>query len=103
MVSPVLDIHTGFPWSRTDELREFVGVRDSQRFPTFNSLDLQITRPVPLPFRHREIKARIGFSVFNVLNHFNPRDAQGDIDSYRYGDLFNGVGRIFRGKFVFEF
>lgn len=102
-VSPVLDVHTGFPWSRTDELREYVGVRDSQRFPTFNSFDLQITRPVPLPFRHREFKARIGVSVFNVFNHFNPRDVQGDIDSYRYGDLFNGVGRTLRGKFIFEF
>ncbi|MBV9441858.1 MAG: hypothetical protein JO217_04105 [Acidobacteriaceae bacterium] len=25
----------------------------------------------------------IGFSVFNLLNHFNPRDVQNDMDSYR--------------------
>jgi hypothetical protein len=41
--------------------------------------------------------------VFNLLNHFNPRDVQNDIDSYRFGALFNGVGRTFRGKFVLEF
>ena len=102
-LSPVLDVHTGFPYSEIDQLREFVGPRDSQRFPEFNSFDLQVTRPIPLPIPHKEVKARIGFSVFNVFNHFNPRDVQNDIDSYRYGAFFNGVGRTFRGKFVLEF
>ena len=43
------------------------------------------------------MKARIGFGVFNLFNHFNPRDVQSEVDSARYGDLFNGVGRMFRG------
>jgi hypothetical protein len=100
---PVLDVHTGFPYSRIDQSRQFIGPRDSLRFPRFNSFDLQVTRPIPLPFPHRELKARIGFSVFNLFNHFNPRDVQSDIDSYRYGAFFNGVGRTFRGKFILEF
>jgi hypothetical protein len=102
-VTPVLDVHTGFPYSRFNQSREFVGPRDSLRFPRFNSLDLQVTRPIALPFPHKELKARIGFSVYNLLNRFNPRDVQGDIDSDRYGALFNGVGRTFRGKFIVEF
>lgn len=102
-VTPDLDVHTGFPYSATDQWRDFVGPRDSQRLPWFSSLDVQITREFPLPFRRHDLKARIGVSVFNVLNHFNPRDVQSDIDSYRYGALFNGVGRTFRGKFIFEF
>jgi len=102
-LTPVLDVHTGFPYSRTDQSREFIGPRDSLRFPRFNSFDLQITRPIPLPMPHRDLKARIGFSVFDLFNHFNPRDVQNDIDSYRYGALFNGVGRTFRGKFILEF
>jgi len=101
--TPVLDVHTGFPYSRFNQSREFVGPRDSLRFPQFNSLDLQVTRPIALPFPHKELKARIGFSVYNLLNRFNPRDVQGDIDSDRYGALFNGVGRTFRGKFIVEF
>jgi hypothetical protein len=102
-LSPVLDVHTGFPYSDIDQSREFVGPRDSLRFPAFNSFDLQISRPISLPIPHKEVKARVGFSVFNVFNHFNPRDVQNDIDSYRYGGFFNGVGRTFRGKFVLEF
>jgi hypothetical protein len=100
---PVLDVHTGFPYSVTDQLREFIGPRDSQRFPRFTSFDLQVTRPISLPFPHEKLKARIGFSVFNLLNHFNPRDVQSDVDSDRFGALFNGVGRTFRGKFILEF
>lgn len=100
---PFLDVHTGFPYSDLNQEREFVGPRDSLRFPLFDSFDLQVTRPIRLPFPHKDIRARIGFSVFNLLNRFNPRDVQSDIDSYRYGALFNGVGRTFRGKFIWEF
>ena len=103
MLLPVLDVHTGFPWSDINQAREFVGPRNSERFPRFASFDLQVTRPVSLPLPHEKLKARVGFSVFNLLNHFNPRDVQGDIDSIRYAGLFNGVGRTFRGKFVLEF
>lgn len=100
---PVLDIHTGFPWSKINQQRDFVGLRDSQRYPRFTSFDLQVTRPVKLPIPHERLKTRIGFSVFNLFNHFNPRDVQNDIDSARYAALFNGVGRTFRGKFILDF
>lgn len=100
---PVLDIHTGFPWSQFDEARAFVGPRDSERFPRFTSFDLQVTRSVTLRFRHERLKSRIGFSVFNLFNQFNPRDVQGDIESIRYASFFNGVGRTFRGKFILDF
>jgi hypothetical protein len=103
MILPVLDVHTGFPWSDINQAREFVGPRNSERLPRFASFDLQVTRPVSLPLPHEKLKARVGFGVFNLLNHFNPRDVQGDIDSIRYAELFNGVGRTFRAKFVLEF
>ena len=102
-VAPVWDIHTGFPYSQIDQARDFVGPRDSKRFSEFSSFDLQISRLFSLPIPHKEVKARIGVSVFNLFDHFNPRDVQNDIDSYRYGALFNSVGRIFRGRFVWEF
>jgi len=103
MVLPVLDVRTGFPYSLIDQTREFVGPRDAERFPQFASLDLQVTRPIALHFGREKLKARIGFSVFNLLNRFNPRDVQSDLDSERFGAMFNGVGRTFRGKFVLDF
>jgi hypothetical protein len=102
-VLPVFDIHTGFPYSLLDQYRDFVGPRDSRRFRRFNSLDMQVTRPISLPFPHKDMRARVGLSVFNLLNRFNPRDVQNDIDSDRFDSFFNGVGRTFRGKFVLEF
>jgi len=100
-VAPVLDVHTGFPYSPINQYREFVGPRNDLRFPRFVSTDLQVWREIRLPIK--EEHARIGFGAFNVFNHPNYRDVQNDLDSYRYGDFFNGVGRIFHGKFVLEF
>jgi hypothetical protein len=100
-VSPVLDVHTGFPYSTANQLREFVGPRNELRFPRFVSTDLQVLREIHLPIRDK--RAKIGFGVFNIFNRANYRDVQNVIDSYRSGEFFNGVGRTFHGKFVMEF
>lgn len=99
--APVLDTHTGFPYSTIDQYREFVGPRNELRFPRFVSTDLQVWREIKLPIKEKH--AKIGFGVFNVFNHPNYRDVQNDIDSYRFGKFFNGVARGFHGKFVMEF
>jgi hypothetical protein len=100
---PVLDIHTGFPYSTVNELREFVGPRNERQFRQFNSFDLQVLREFRVPFRGKERSVKVGFSVFNLFNHSNPRDVQNDLDSQRFGDFFNGPPRTFRGKLVFGF
>lgn len=100
-VAPVLDTHTGFPYSTINQYREFVGPRNDLRFPRFISTDVQVWREIPLPIK--EMHARVGFGAFNAFNHPNYRDIQDDLDSNRYGEFFNGVGRIFHGKFVLEF
>jgi hypothetical protein len=100
-VSPTVDLHTGFPYSVQDEERQYIGPRNVQRLPTFNSVDLQVHKRITVPFVGK--KAEVGFSVFNIFNHFNPRDVQNILESDRFGGYFNGVGRTFRGKFVLEF
>jgi hypothetical protein len=99
---PVLDIHTGFPYSLVNEAREFVGARNDHRFRDFNSFDLQAYRQFRLPFT-RERKVKVGLGVFNLFNHANPRDVQNDLDSPRFGEFFNSPNRTFRGKFAFGF
>jgi hypothetical protein len=100
-LSPVIDVHTGFPYSVQNQERQYIGLRNAQRFPAFASVDLQVQKRIKLPLIDKH--AQVGFNVFNILNHFNPRDVQNDIDSHRFGSEFNGVGRTFRGKFVLEF
>jgi hypothetical protein len=99
-VYPVLDVRTGFPLSVVDENRDFVGARnEAGRYPTFVSLDMQVSKRLRL-FHHN---ATIGLKVFNITDHFNPRDFQGNLASAGFGGFANSVGRTFRGKWVFEF
>jgi hypothetical protein len=97
---PVLDTRTGFPLSHLDADRNFVGPRNGVgRFPAFVSLDAQVSKKL-LVFGHR---TTVGLKVFNITNHFNPRDYQGNLASGNFGDFNNSVGRTFRGKWIFEF
>lgn len=103
-VAPILDIRTGFPVSVMDEDKNFVGERDrAGRYPTFASLDLQVLKSVTAPGRWKEnYKLRLGVKVFNLTNHFNPRDFQSNLASAEFGSFYNGVGRKFGLKFVIE-
>jgi hypothetical protein len=99
-VFPVLDVRTGFPLSVLDENRNFVGARDEAgRYPTFVSLDMQVSKR----FRVFHHNATAGLKLFNITNHFNPRDYQGNLASADFGAFANSVGRTVRGKWVFEF
>jgi TonB dependent receptor len=103
MLMPVLDIHTGFPYSVVNEKRDFVGPRNDERFPRFDSFDLQVLRNFGLPFHGKEHAVKVGFGVFNLFNHANPRDVQNDLDSDRSGQFFNSAVRTVKGKLVFGF
>jgi outer membrane receptor protein involved in Fe transport len=100
---PVYEIHTGFPYSVENEFREYVGPRNVARFPRFSSFDLQISRPLTLPVGEKHLHARVGMGVFNLFNHFDPRDVQNNLASARFGQFFNTSWREYRGKFVMEF
>ena len=100
---PVYDLHTGFPYSVQDEFREYVGPRNTNRYPRFSSFDLQVTRRLTIPVGDRKLKARAGIGIFNLFNHFNPRDVQNNLASAQFGSFFNDAWREYRGKFVLEF
>lgn len=103
-VVPVLDFRNGLPLSVIDEDRNFVGPRNrAGRFPNFASLDLQVLKSISAPGRFSEnYRFRVGVKVFNLTNHFNPRDFQGNVASDEFGGFYNGVGRKFGMKFVIE-
>jgi outer membrane receptor for ferrienterochelin and colicin len=102
-LAPVFDIRTGFPYSIIDEERNFVGPRDrAGRYPTFASLDLQVSKSVSLPGRWNKYRADLGVKIFNLTNHFNPRDFQNNLASSDFGSFSNGVGRKYGMKIAFS-
>jgi hypothetical protein len=103
-VTPVLDLRDGFPLSNIDEDRNFVGPRNrAGRYPTFASLDMQVLKSLSAPGRFKEkYRLRVGMKIFNVTNHFNPRDYQGNLASDEFGGFYNGVGRKYGMKFLIE-
>ena len=100
---PVLDIHSGFPFSRVDDDLNFVGHRNTQRYPAFASLDMQAVRQCRISMFRHKVDSKIGVKVFNITGHSNLRDVQNNIASPDYGRLYNNVGRQFRGKLEFDF
>jgi hypothetical protein len=102
-IMPVFDVHTGFPYSVQNEYREYIGPRSSQRYPTFTSTDLQVTRPFTLHLGERQLKMRAGVTVFNLFNHNNPRDVQTIVQSANFNRFYNDAWREYRGKLVFQF
>jgi hypothetical protein len=101
---PILDVHTGFPYSRLDANWNYVGERNQAgRRPTFIGFDTKLQYPVDFTFRKHHIQFRAGLTVLNVLNHFNPRDVQQYGPSPNYGQLYNSVGRQFRIDGDFDF
>jgi hypothetical protein len=101
--SPTLEIRSGFPFSIVDEQLNFVGSRNQAgRFPTFLSLDMQVTKAFRIP-KFEKHKMRIGAAVFNITNHFNPRDVQNNLGSPQFGQFYNSLGISVRGKFLIDF
>jgi len=102
-IAPVWDIHTGFPWSVQNEYREYIGPRNTERFPAFSSFDLQVTRPFTVHMGEHQLKMRAGGAIFNVFDHNNPRDVQTIVNSSQFGNYYNDAWRTFRGKLIFQF
>jgi hypothetical protein len=103
VLSPSFELRSGFPFSAVNEQLDFVGPRNrAGRYPTFMSLDAQITKGFRIP-RFEKHKMRIGIAVFNITNHFNPRDVQNNLSSPRFGQFFNSLGTSIRGKFELDF
>jgi hypothetical protein len=102
VLTPVVDWHTGFPFSVVNEQQDFVGPRnEGGRFPQLMTLDLLVMKGLKIKFRGKEHKGRAGFTIFNITNHWNPRDVQNNIASGQFGTFFNSADRSIRLKFEF--
>ena len=102
VATPVVEWRSGFPFSLLDEQQEYVGPRNGGgRFPQLLTLDLLVTKGVKIPFRGKKYKGRVGVTIFNITNHWNPRDVQNNLASPAFGTFYNSPDRSFRTKFEF--
>ena len=102
VATPVVDWRSGFPFSIVNEQQDFVGPRnEGGRFPSLLTLDLLVTKGLTIPFRGKKYRGRAGMTIFNITNHWNPRDVQNNFDSSQFGTFFNSPGLSVRLKFEF--
>jgi Carboxypeptidase regulatory-like domain len=90
--SPLVDVHSGFPYSSINVTQQYVGTPNGQRFPEFFSLDLKGYRTFRIPFlKGKNGKGhhfRLGAYSLNVTNHGN------------FSTVYNNVASPDFGKFV---
>jgi hypothetical protein len=86
------EIRSGFPYSAVNQELEFVGARNSLRFPLSKSLDASIERR----FRIGRFEPWIGFVFVNALNLFNPSDVQRNVASPLFGSFYSAPVRQIR-------
>jgi len=103
--SPVVDVHSGLPFSQLDVFQNYLGTPNSLRFPVFFSLDVRVYREfslrVPFLGRSANRKLRFGLYSLDVTNHQNPHDVYNEVASPFFG-RFAGFDRRLDG-FVIDF
>jgi hypothetical protein len=99
-VVPGIEWRSGFPYTVFAPNYSVVGERNrGGRFPTFLSIDLRVTKKFVV--RGRAI--RLGFEIFNLTDHSNPRDVFSNVASPLFGDFTNTVPFSARLRFSLGF
>jgi hypothetical protein len=91
------DWHTGFPYSRVDEMLDFVGPRHADRFPTAVRMELGVERRVKIG----KWEPWVIVHAFNPFRTFLPADVQANTASPFFGSFYNSEIRHFRLQFRF--
>ena len=99
LVSSILEVHSGFPYSPVNGMLDWVGPRNQLfYFPTFTMLDLDVERR----FTFIKGKPWIGIRAYNALNRFSPTEVQANLSSAAFGSFYNSYGRQLRLQVRFE-
>jgi hypothetical protein len=96
-LSPILDVHTGYPYSNVDVLQDYVGTPNGQRFATYLSLDLKIYRVFQVPFLGAKSgkvhHIRLGFYSLNITNHGNFNAVYNNVTAPNFGEFVGFLDR----------
>ena len=95
--SPLVDVHSGFPYSAIDVQQQYVGIPNGQRFSEYFSLDMKLYREFKVPFLGRRSgrahHIRLGVYTLNVTDHHNYNAVYNNVASPIYGHF---AGYLYR-------
>ena len=97
--SPIVDLHSGQPYSNIDTLQNYVGTPNGQRFATFFTLDVKIYRQFRVPFfgsdhgKGKGHHVRLGFYSLNVTNHGNFNAVYNNVTAPNFGQFAGFLDR----------
>jgi Carboxypeptidase regulatory-like domain len=100
--SPLVDVHSGYPYSALDVSQQYVGMPNALRFPSFFSLDLKAYREFRIPFlKSKSGKGhhlRLGVYTLNTTDHGNYNAVYNNVASPNFskfaGFLYRHEGMI---------
>jgi type II secretory pathway pseudopilin PulG len=97
VLSPILDVHSGYDYSNVDVLQNYVGTPNGQRFATYLSLDVKIYRVFQVPFigtKSGKIHhIRLGFYSLNITNHGNFNAVYNNVTAPNFGQFVGFLDR----------
>jgi hypothetical protein len=97
MFSPILDVHSGYPYSNVDVLQNYVGTPNGEKFATYLSLDVKIYRNFQIPFMGAKSgkthHIRLGFYSLNVTNHGNFNAVYNNVAAPNFGQFVGFLDR----------
>jgi hypothetical protein len=95
--SPLVDMHSGYPYSNVDVEQNYVGTPNGQRFATYFSLDVKFYREFKIPFLGSEHgqahHVRLGFYSLNVTNHGNFNAVYNNVTAPNFGQFVGFLDR----------
>lgn len=95
-VAPLVEAHSGFPFSVRDVAQNFVGRRDYRRFPPYFSLDLEVGKVFQVT---KKYGLRLSIRSTNLTDHFNPLNVRANLADPEFGQFFASYPRRFAGGF----
>lgn len=94
----IFDWRSGLPYSVVNETLDFVGPRNTLRFPTYVRLEVGLERR----FKILKFQPWIGLRVWNALDSFLPTDVQANLGSPAFGSFYSSEFRQYRIQVRFE-
>ena len=99
-LAPTFEFRTGLPYSNLTALQQYAGIPNSNRYPSFVSLDARIARDFQVS---KKYAIRPSISFFNLTNHLNPEAVHNNIGDPALGYFFGHRGRRYTGDIDFIF